>query len=170
MLKFGIVANTHGIRGHLKILSNSDFKNQRLKKGSKLYLEDKFSTNKIAVTVSSWKKNNGSDIIKLENFDNINDVLKFKNYNIFVDELSNDLLKSDEYLFKDLIGCNILNSENNDIMGIVSEVSNFGGDDLLQIKVGNNGEIKYIPFIERFIKIVDIENKSIVVDIIPGLL
>ena len=167
MVKFGIIANTHGIKGHVKILTNSDFKEKRLSKGSKLVLEDKWKKEKITVTVSSWKTNNGHEIVKLRDFDNINDVEKFKGFNIFVEELTNDDLNDDEYLFSDLQGCVVYN-QYGEQKGKVSKVVNFGGDDLLQVRV--NEENKFIPFIDQFILEVNIKDNKIIVNAIEGLL
>lgn len=53
MVKFGIIANTHGIKGHVKILSNSDFKNERLKVNNKLILKDKKTNQQETLTIKS---------------------------------------------------------------------------------------------------------------------
>lgn len=169
MIKFGIVANTHGIRGQLKILSNSDFKKQRLKKGNFLYLQDKFKANEpLKVEIESWSTNKTFEIIKLKDFNNINDVEKFKNYTILVEELSNDQLDEGEFLHEDLKQCQAID-QNQNVIGKITGVVNFGADDCLQIKA-SDGETKLIPFIDVFVKEINLENKTVEINVIEGLI
>lgn len=167
MIKFGIIANTHGIKGHVKILSNSDFKELRLKKGAMLRLKDKFNTEEFDVVVSSWQEHKGFDLVKLKGFDNINQSEKLKNFNVFVPELTNEDVEEDEFLYDDLKGCTVIDNKGIE-HGKVTNVVNYGADDCLEIKTSDG--IKLIPFIDVFVETVDIENSKIIVNAIEGLL
>ena len=50
-IEIGKIVNTFGIRGELKIASNSDFIAERYKKGSTVYVSDEY----IPLTVNSYK-------------------------------------------------------------------------------------------------------------------
>lgn len=168
MVKFGIIANTHGIKGHVKILSNSDFKNERLKVNNKLILKDKKTNQQETLTIKSWSKSNNFDLILFEEYSNINDVLKFKTWEVFVSDNVDVFLEEDEFLHNQLRKCFVLDQNQNQI-GVVNDIVNFGGDDCLQIKTKNN-EYKYIPFVDFFVKEIDVEKKVINVNLIEGLI
>lgn len=169
MIKFGLIANTHGIRGQVKILTNSDFKKERLKKGSFLYIQDKFKTiEPIKLEIKSWSPNKTFDIIGFVGLDNINDVERYKNFNIYVDDDVDLKLAPNEYLQSDLKGC-VVEDMDGRIIGVVQQIANFGAQDCLEIKT-NSDEIKYIPFVDAFVKDVDTLQSKIKVELIAGLI
>lgn len=169
MIKFGIIANTHGIKGQVKILSNSDFKKQRLKKGNYIYIQDKFATKEpIKLQIESWSTNKNFEILKFVGYDNINDVELFKNYNILVDNLDTNQLAKDEFLHTDLKLCKAVDQNGTEI-GQVNDIVNYGAQDCLQIKTPS-GELKLVPFIDVFVTDIQMESKTIVINVIDGLL
>lgn len=167
MIKFGKVANTHGLKGHVKILSNSDFKEIRLQKGANLWIVNELTNQETKVTVETWGHHKGFELVKFKEFNNINFVEQFKNDNVYCHELVDKDLEEDNYLHSDLIGCVLFDTDGNEL-GKVAKISDFGSGELLTFYV--NYEMKLIPFVENFVEDVDIENKKIVVKLIEGLI
>ncbi len=161
MLKIGKIVNTHGIKGELRVLSNSDFIDVRFKPNAKIYIDN----NEYIIEDGYLHKN--FVIIKLLGFDNINDVVKFKNKDIYGDILDQDVLEEDEYFNQDLEGCSVYNQDNQ-LRGEVIEVMIGGIYNMLRIKGDNTKGI--VPFNNQFIKNVDIDNKKIVINEIKGLI
>ncbi len=161
MLKIGKIVNTHGIKGELRVLSNSDFIDVRFKPNAKIYIDN----NEYIIEDGYLHKN--FVIIKLLGFDNINDVVKFKNKYIYGDILDQDVLEEDEYFNQDLEGCSVYNQDNQ-LRGEVIEVMIGGIYNMLRIKGDNTKGI--VPFNNQFIKSVDIDNKKIVINEIKGLI
>lgn len=161
MLKIGKIVNTHGIKGELRVLSNSDFIDVRFKPNAKIYIDN----NEYIIEDGYLHKN--FVIIKLLGFDNINDVVKFKNKDIYGDILDQDVLEEDEYFNQDLEGCSVYNQDNQ-LRGEVIEVMIGGIYNMLRIKGDNTKGI--VPFNNQFIKNVDINNKKIVINEIKGLI
>ena len=161
MLKIGKIVNTHGIKGELRVLSNSDFIDVRFKPNAKIYIDN----NEYIIEDGYLHKN--FVIIKLLGFDNINDVVKFKNKDIYGDILDQDVLEEDEYFNQDLEGCSVYNQDNQ-LRGEVIEVMIGGIYNILRIKGDNTKGI--VPFNNQFIKNVDIDNKKIVINEIKGLI
>ena len=64
------IVTTHGIGGNLKIKSLSDY-DKRFENGAKLLIDDE------KLTVESSFDHKGLKVIKFEEYNNINDVLKF---------------------------------------------------------------------------------------------
>ena len=161
MLKIGKIVNTHGIKGELRVLSNSDFIDVRFKPNAKVYIDN----NEYIIEDGYLHKN--FVIIKLLGFDNINDVVKFKNKDIYGDILDQDVLEENEYFNQDLEGCSVYNQDNQ-LRGEVIEVMIGGIYNMLRIKGDNTKGI--IPFNNQFIESVDIDNKKIVINEIKGLI
>ena len=49
----GKIVNTHGIKGEVKVLASTDFKESRFKPGAKLYLFQKQAQTPLEVTVKT---------------------------------------------------------------------------------------------------------------------
>ena len=68
-----------------------------------------------------------------------------------------------EYLDVDLVGCTVI-AENGENYGNVSRVDHYPANDMLIVG-------KYmLPMVGAFIKTIDVPNKTITVDVPPGLL
>ncbi|MBL0701806.1 MAG: ribosome maturation factor RimM [Spiroplasma sp.] len=164
-VKIGKIVNTHGIKGELRILSNSDFKELRFAIGNDIWIATK--AGEVMVTIEGHFPHKTFDIVKLKDYDNINDVLQFKNLFIYDNEIATDQMEDDNYLNKDLIGCVIIN-EDNIKRGTVTEVIENPAHDLLRIQ-GDDKKF-FIPFINEFILEIDLESKTIIIDEIKGLI
>lgn len=70
--------------------------------------------------------------------------------------------EEDEYYWVDLIGCAVVNT-NNETIGTVKSVTNNGAHDVLDVKSAE-GKSHLIPFVENYIEDVDLEEKKIIVD------
>lgn len=152
LIKFGKIVNTHGLRGELKISSNSDFKNERLKKGSKLVVDD------TEYFVNTWRTHKNHELVTFEGFPHINDVEFLKGSDVFV-EVEDE---TDEYI-PNLIGMRVIDQNDNEI-GKIVEITTYPMYDILVI----TGEKRYlIPFIDKFI--MEQTKEYIKVELLPGM-
>ena len=154
LITIGVIVNTHGLKGNLKVKSFTDFKEKRYKKGSKLYIS--FKRELIPVTVFSYKTNKGIETIKFEEFDDINECEKYKRCEIQMEASNQHSLEEDEFYFHELIGMDVYT----DIcIGKVDEVREVPQGELLVIKRENNKDL-LIPFNKHFVKdVLKDENK-----------
>ncbi|ERJ13494.1 ribosome maturation factor RimM [Haloplasma contractile] len=163
-LYVGKIANTHGLKGELKIKSDTDFKEERYKTGSKLYLSS--GDEMIELEVATHRVHKNYDLVKFKGLDNINDVEQYKGCTVHVHESQLDELDDGDYYYNDLIGSAVYG---NDYIGIVKDVLNHGASDLLVIKRESKKEVM-IPFVEEFVETVDLEKKEIKINEIEGLI
>ena len=159
-LKIGKIVGTHALKGELKIRSFSDFNDQRFVVGHKLYLKD-LAEPFIIKTVRVHK---GNYLISFEGMQDINLVEKYIGFNVY--GLKADIeLEDDEYFYDDLIGCKIIN--NNQEIGEVVSVYFNGAHDVLTVQTEKKKIA--IPYVDAFIEDEDIENKQIFVHLIKGM-
>lgn len=161
----GKIVGTHGIRGEVKILSDSDFKADRFKKGNILYL--KKDNQYIPITINSYRVHKGLDLITFNDFRNINDVLVFIGLEVYVQYSIQEALKEDEYYYPELLHCEVFDLQNN-FLGIVSDLREVPQGTILEIEY--EGKKSLVPFHKEFVLEVDLENKKIIINPIEGLL
>ena len=153
----GKIVNTHGIKGELRIRSDFEKKELVFKVGNKIIID------KEEHTIRSYRFHKIFDMITIDEYDNINEVLCYVGKNVYVSRDSLKLNDSD-YLLSDLIGLNVV--FNDTVYGIVKDYSN-DINPLLQIEYDKN---YFIPINSNYIKFVDLENKRIIVQDIEGLI
>lgn len=157
LLQVGKVVNTFGIKGELKVLSDSDFVNERFKVSNKLYL-----ANNELVEITSFRLHKGNVLIRLNGFNDINEVEKYKNEDLFINVEDLEQLEDDYYLFQ-LEDLDVY-SEGNKI-GKVIEVLK-PAQTVLRIKLDDREIL--LPFVDAFIEEVDIKNNRLNVSMIEG--
>lgn len=161
-IEIGKIVNTHGILGQLKIKSYSNL--DRFKKNCIIYIlfNDQFIEEKIKYKNFS----NGFEIVELFNYNNINDVLKYKGCNVYIKK-EQQLPLTEGYYYHELTGKNVIN-QNNVLRGTVKEVLEYPNCDMLIINMENSNKTKLVPFIKEFI--IEVTNDFIRVNEIEGLL
>ena len=98
-------------------------------------------------------------MITLNGINDINDVLKYKGEKVYVNR--DDLkLNNQEYLIDDLLGLAVICDEKE--YGIIKDIYDTKGSKLILISY-NDKDI-FIPFVEEFIKQVDVNNKRVIVE------
>ena len=162
----GTIVTTFGIKGEVKVHSNTDFAKTRYKVGNEVILYSPITQKKETLKISSHKQSKGMDIISFENLTNPDMVLKYIGYKILADKIDESLGK-DVYHYADIYNCNAIYEGN--IIGKVVDIINSSSHLTLRIKREDKKDILY-PFIERFITSIDIEKKEIVLNPIKGML
>lgn len=147
----GKIVNTFGIKGEVKIVSDFYEKDKVFKSGFKLYISPMY----IEEEILSTRVHKGYNLVLFKNYNNINDVLKYKGMGVYI-KRSDLSLDKDEYLIEDLVGYEVYDEDK--LLGKVDEVSK-NNSVLLKIK---GDKVFYIPFIDEFIIKVDIESKKII--------
>mgnify|MGYP002573089078 FL=1 len=147
MIYIGKTVSTFGIKGELKEISDFEYCDKAYKVGNKVLI------NNIEHIISSIRYHKNYVLLKIDNLNNINDILKYVGYNIYIKRLDLNLSK-DEFLYKDLINSEVID-EDDTKLGKVIEVVN--GINVL-IKVKGTKEF-YIPLIDNYVKRFDLDKK-----------
>jgi 16S rRNA processing protein RimM len=164
VLEIGQIVNTRGLRGEVKVNSFSE-DSHRFEKLSSILVKNKKEFQEYEIEKVSYSKN--QVILKLKGIDHIDYAEKLKNLYIYVKRSSLGELPKGKYYIADLIGLEVYTDENK-LLGIVDDVFNTKSNSVYVVK-NELGELKYLPGIPDVIKEVNLEEKKIIVTLIPGL-
>ena len=166
-LKVGKIVNTHSLKGEVKVISSTDFEEERFKKGSKLLIT---RGNQLIreVVVQSYRNHKNFLLVKFEGIDSVEEAGKLKNLQIKIDSDKVGELEENEFYFHQMIGCEVFD-ENDKNLGEIIDILTPGANDVWVIK-GENGKEILIPYIEDVVKKIDITNKKVNIEVMEGLI
>jgi 16S rRNA processing protein RimM len=162
----GKVVNTQGLRGELRIVSTTDFPDERFRVGNELYLFHPSLAEPLKVEIASRRSHKGFELLSFKGYGSINDVEKYKGGELKIPEDDLMELDEDEYYIHQLVGCEVVTDEGEEL-GKIVDVLQPGANDVWVVK-GKRGEI-LLPFIDDCIKHVDVRNKRVVCHLMEGL-
>lgn len=164
----GKVVNTHGVRGEVRVISTTDFADERFAIGSTLYLEHKDFQEKRKLIVASHRQHKNFDLLTFENYSNINDVEPFKGGVLQISEEQQTPLDEGEYYYHEIVGCSVV-TEEGEVLGKIKEVLSPGANDVWVIQLKNGGKDLLIPYIEQVVKEVSVSEKRVTIRLMEGL-
>ena len=166
-LKVGKIVNTHSLKGEVKVISSTDFEEERFKKGSKLLIT---RGNQLIreVVVQSYRNHKNFLLVKFEVIDSVEEAEKLKNLQIKIDSDEVGELEENEFYFHQIIGCEVFD-ENDKNLGEIIDILTPGANDVWVIK-GENGKEILIPYIEDVVKKIDITSKKVNIEVMEGLI
>lgn len=164
----GKIVNTHGIRGEVRVISKTDFADERYQPGNTLYIFKEGSQEPIKVVVESHRVHKNFDLLTFEGMHSIQDVEQFKGSLLKVDENQLSELDEGEYYFHEIIGCKVYTDDGEEI-GTIREILATGANDVWVVK-RKAGKDLLIPYIDEIVKDIDIDEKKIIITPMEGLL
>lgn len=157
-IKIGKVATTHGIKGELKIISDFPYKQKVFKVGNHIIIED------TSYQIKSYRVHKNFDMITLDDYKDINEVLCLLKKPVYIDENSLHL-EENEILDKDLITYKVLTTDKKE--GIIKEIFLASKQNkVLRVLVDKE---MLIPLNSPLVKEINKKEKTITIEIIPGL-
>ncbi|MCA1030048.1 ribosome maturation factor RimM [Bacillus timonensis] len=164
----GKIVNTHGIRGEVRVISRTDFAEERYEIGNKLYIFLPDEKEPTEVSVKSHRVHKNFDLLTFEGMNNVNDVEKFKGALLKVPEHQLGDLDEGEYYFHEIIGC-VVYDENDNELGAIKEILTPGANDVWVVKTKDGKEL-LIPYIEDIVQEINVKEKQVKIHVMEGLL
>ena len=165
MLRVGVIASTHGIRGEVKVFpTTDDVKRFEMLKEVILDLEQ----SKITLKIEHVKFFKNMAILKFKGMDSINEVEKYKGKDLLVSREHAVKLEENEHFIADLLGLRVI-TDTGKVLGILDDVLQTGANDVYVVKDEQGTEI-LLPVIEECVLDIDLEQNKILVHIMEGLL
>lgn len=166
-LNVGKIVNTQGLKGEVRVISQTDFPELRYKKGSVLTLFQEKKT-PIELTIKTHRKHKNFDIVTFEDHFSINDVEKYRDGILKVSKDGLKDLPGDEFYYHEIIGLTVID-ENNEELGKIKEILSPGANDVWVVQRPKKKDV-LIPYIESVIKSIDLETGVVRVEIPEGLI
>ena len=162
----GKIVNTQGLQGELRVLSVTDFADERFKKKSVLALFDDKDNYIMDVEIASHRKHKNFDIIKFKDMYHINDIEKYKGYSLKVAEENLNDLDEGEFYYHEIIGLEVYEGDN--LIGTIKEILQPGANDVWVVKRKGKRDL-LLPYIPPVVLNVDIPNNRVDVELLEGL-
>jgi 16S rRNA processing protein RimM len=163
----GVIASTHGLQGEVNVFPTTEDPN-RFKKLKKVTLHTQRGE-ELELEVQSARFFKKFVIVKFKEFNNINDVEKFRGCELTIDRKDALKLEPGEYYCADLIGLDIVD-EDGKVLGKVSDIIQTGANDVYEMTVDGADEKVYVPAIKDCVKEINIEKGQIIIHVMDGLL
>ena len=167
--KVGEIANTHGIRGEVKVFPTTDDIG-RFRKLKECILDT--GKEELVLHVTGCRFFKQFAILKFKEFNDINEVERYKHCGLFVSREDAVKLNPDEYYIADIIGMQVYDEEET-LLGTVQDVIQTGANDVYVIKrqecTDGSNEL-LIPALKQCILEMNIEEARMKVHLLEGLL
>ena len=164
-IKIGVITNTHGLRGEVKVKCLSDFPQLRFQKGASVNAQLPQGIKTLGIEQVRTAKD--LLIVKFCEYDNIAQVEGMKGTLLSIDETSVQELDDDEAYFFEMQDSEVYELDGR-YLGKVTEVLETGANAILRVSDGTQEVL--IPFVKAFVKEFDKKNKIMKVELMEGLL
>lgn len=163
--EIGQIVNTSGLKGEIKIKPFTDditkFNNFKT-----IYVSIKKELKEFEIERVRFSKN--MVFLKLKGIDTIEEAENYRNLYLKIKRDKDEKLEEDTYYIVDILGCKVYTDEQKEL-GEVIDVFETGSNDVYVVK-DELGKQVLLPAIKDVIKNIDIENKTIIVHLLEGLI
>ena len=167
-LNVGELVNTHGVQGEVRVISRTDFPEERFAVGSELDLFMPNETKPIRLKVASQRQHKNFYLLTFENHYNLSHVEKYKTGMLKIAANQLGELEENAFYYHEIQGCEVVTLEG-ETLGTVTDILETGANDVWTV-TPEKGKPHYIPYIEDIVKDVDIPKKRITIEVMEGLL
>ena len=165
-ISVGYVSSAHGVKGELKVVPLTDYPDRfRGMHRMNLYRDGVF-LRVLAVKNIRMHEGKGEWIVESD-LECRNEAEPLVGATIMVSPQERVDLPEDFFWVDDLIGLDVRDMEGN-LLGTVSDFFAAGGHETYEV-CDDNGASHYIPAVPQFVKNIDLDSKTITVELIEGL-
>lgn len=162
LMVVGEVLKPWGFRGELKIKIISDYPN-RLLKHKTLYI----GTPARAYQVERARLHSGYALLKFIGYETDTSVAKLRGELVQIPEQDAAKLKKGQYYHHQIIGLTVVTPDGA-TLGTLSQILETGANDVYVVNTPSGKEL-LLPAIKSVIKKIDLESKTMTVELLPGL-
>ena len=161
-LETGKIVGTHGVKGMMRVQAwcdSADF----LKQFKKIYT-DKNGEN--ALTVTSCQPHGNVVLMAVKGIDSIERAETLRNNILYINR-DDAHLPEGSYFVQDLIGCTVYDFNSNEVLGVVSDVTQTGANDVWHVKKEDKEYL--IPVIDEVVQKVDVDASEVFITPLKGI-
>lgn len=154
----GVIVSTHGIKGEIKIISKLEqsLKEKVFKVGNSILINDK------EYKLRSYRRHKNYDMVLLDDFNNINDVLFLMKQKVYIDSKYIELSAKEDFELN-YMEYEVITSDNQ--KGVVKSLEETGNNYKIMRVVINNKE-ELVPYNEHFLKKIDSSKKQVEIELL----
>ena len=164
LLQVGAIANTHGLRGEVKVFPTTDDPARYRMLDTVIADTGK---QRMTMEISSVRFFKNLVIVKFRGIDHIEDAEKLKGVKLFVTREQAVPLGEDEYFLADLEGMAVYTEEGEEL-GVIREIIQTGANDVYVIGQPQGKDL-LVPAIKECIRDVDTGAGRMTIRLLPGL-
>lgn len=165
LLRVGVIANTHGLKGEVKVFPTTDDP-QRFETLKEVILDT--GKEKLNLTVQSVRFFKNLVIVKFKEYNNINDIEKYKGKDLLVTRENAVPLEPGEYFIADLLNLDVYD-DTGIRLGFLYDVLQTGANDVYVVKNEETKKELLLPAIDECILDINPEEGRITVHLMEGL-
>lgn len=162
-INIGKIISSHGVHGFAKVLLLTDFP-ERFEELKNVYIYNEKEL--INTGIDNIRYTHNTLLIKFSFFNSPEQVNMYKGAFIQIPEEERFDLPEEFFYIDKLIGCKVYSSDD-EYLGDITDVYE-GANTVLEIKNDLKKEF-LVPFVKEIVPYVDIENKKVTVNKMPGL-
>lgn len=163
-LEIGQIVNTFGIKGIVKVKPFTD-DIKRFDNLKTVYIE-KNNTQK-EYEIEEVKYHKDMVLIKFKGVDTVEQAELLRNAYLTISRDSVEKLEEGRYYIVDMLGLEVYTDEQV-LLGTLDDIFNTGSNDIYVVK-DKQGKQILLPAIQDVIKQIDMENRKMIVHLLPGL-
>ena len=166
LVSLGVIIGTFGKAGELKVkVLTNDLGILDQVPEILIELDQKL----IPIEIERKRFHKGLLILKLKNCNSITDGFQFKGGYISIRKQDRPPLSEDEFYVDQLIGLTVV-TESGEEIGIIEEVHSLTANDVYAVRSKDSGKEYLIPAIKEIVLRIDLENRTMVIYKMKGLL
>ena len=163
--KIGIIVNTHGIKGEIRVMPTTDDPDRF---GLLEAIEIFFKSDKTEYFLESARPHKTLLVLKLKGIDDKNAAEQLIGGEIKVPRSQALSLEDDEYYQKDLLDMAVI-TDNGEDLGYLSQIIETGANDVYVVRPEDGGKDILIPAVKECILFVNVPEKKMTVHLMKGL-
>lgn len=163
--RIGVISSTHGLKGEVKVFPTTD-DSTRYKRLKKACLVHNKLSESIEIEHVRFFKN--MVILKIKGYEDIDQVVKLKGAELYVDRKDAIELGKNEFYIADMIGAKALLTDGT-VLGVVRDIMPTGANEVFVVESEEYGQL-LIPSIKDCIKKVDPEHSEVIMELMDGIL
>jgi len=182
LIEIGTIVSAHGIKGEVKVYTDSDFPERFETPGKRLIKRpDRNTLDSLTIQRGYYLPGKKLYVVRFEEITDRDQAEALRKSKLFVEKRDRPQLEENEYHVDDLINLIVINQETNEKMGQVLDIYP-AGNDLLVVELETDFLAQYlpkqspekrkvlIPFVTDIVPVVDLATGKLEVVLPAGLL
>ncbi|MBQ7679134.1 MAG: 16S rRNA processing protein RimM [Butyrivibrio sp.] len=166
--QIGIITKPHGLQGEVSVFPTTEDPG-RFRRLKSVFLDDGHGGVR-QLEVERGRMNGKLALVKFRGMDRVEDVERLRGKELSVAREDAIPLREGEYYAADLIGLTVVDEADGRTLGTITQVIETGANDVYEMACTDTDAHVMLPAIRECIRGIDLENRTMTVHVMPGLI